>query len=131
MTKKEFIQKIDSGEAKVLTIEAANLLKGHRIAWMYFGYEGNEDVVEEMVVGDIFSEFDYNKTQPFEGYTSRAAYWMSCMTAAKLAETKERLLLTNAEGESTHIFCEPKSPLYDEPTFCCSDVDREVYYIEL
>ena len=131
MTKKEFISAIENGQAKVLTLEAAKELKDKRIAWMYFGYGGNEDVVNEMIVGDIFTEFDYNKTQPCEGYSSRAAYWESYMTKEALAEKKERLVLTDAEGEYTYIFCEPNIPLYDEPTFCCSDSDREVYYINL
>ena len=131
MTKKEFIQKIDSGEAKVLTIEAANLLKGHRIAWMYFGYEGNEDVVNEMTVGDILSELHYYKTQPCEGYSSRAEYWKSCMDAKRLADLKNRIVITDAEGKYVGIFCKPNNPLYDEPTFCCSDLDREVYYMTL
>lgn len=41
MTIAEFIEAIDNGRAKVLTVERAKGLKGRRIYWMYFGYKGN------------------------------------------------------------------------------------------
>lgn len=41
MTIAEFIEAIDNGRAKVLTLEKAKGLKGRRIYWMYFGYKGN------------------------------------------------------------------------------------------
>ena len=68
METSEFIRKIEVGEAKVLTVEAARSLKGKRILWMYFGYEGNENVVEEMNVGGITTKYDYAKKQPMKGY---------------------------------------------------------------
>lgn len=76
MNAKGFIEKMKSGEAKVLTVKVAKLLKGKRIAWMYFGYKG-QNSVKEMTVGDIVTELDYNEAQPCEGFSSRADYWRS------------------------------------------------------
>ena len=131
MKTSEFIQKIENGEAKVLDVEAARTLKGKRILWMYFGYEGNENTVQEMTVGDIVSEYDYYKKQPMEGYSSRAAYWESYMNAGQLQDTKEKLILLDEEGnDSSHIYVYTnRYNFYDVPTFTCSDADREVYYI--
>lgn len=131
MKTSEFIQKIENGEAKVLTVEAARTLRGKRILLMYFGYEGNENEVLEMTVGDIVSEYDYYKKQPMEGYSSRAAYWKSYMNAGQLQDTKDKLILLDEEGnDSSHIYAYTnRYNFYDVPTFTCSDADREVYYI--
>lgn len=53
MTTFEFIKKINNGEAKVLTVEAAKGIKGKKINWMYFGYQANTNVVNTTIVGDI------------------------------------------------------------------------------
>lgn len=132
MTVKEFIQKIDNGEAKVLTVEAAKELRGKTIKWMYFGYEGNYNAVEEMVVGNIVSEWDYYKTQPCEGYDSRTAYWETYMDESRINSLKNTMLLLDEEGNNSFIRCYPKGEsFFKVPTFTCSDADREVYYIEV
>ncbi len=132
MVVKEFIAKIDSGDAKVLTVEAAKALKGKHIAWMYFGYKGNYLSVQEMTVGKIVSELDYMETQPCEGFKSRADYWRSYMSKKQLDEVRKTLSLLNMIGNPSLIYAHPESSLlYGVPTFTCSDVDREVYYIEL
>lgn len=41
MTIAEFIEAINNGRAKVLTLEKAKELKGRRIYWMHSGYKGN------------------------------------------------------------------------------------------
>jgi hypothetical protein len=130
MTIKEFVEKINNGEASVLTLEAAKALKGDSIYWMYFGYNSNENTVSEMIVGDIVSVFDYAKKQYMEGYISRAAYWESYMTEEKLDEVKTQLVLLDNEGKDRYIYCHTKYfNFFEEPTFTCSDADREVYYI--
>ena len=130
MTIKEFVEKINNGQANVLTLEAAKALKGDGIYWMYFGCNGNENTVSEMIVGDIVSAFDYAKKKYVEGYTSRAAYWESYMTEEQLDEVKTQLVLLDNEGKDRGIYCHAKSfGFFDEPTFTCSDEDREVYYV--
>ena len=130
MTTREFIQKIDNGEAKVLTLEAAKKLKGKTIYWTYFCYEGNEMSVGELTVGDIVSEWEYESHQPMKGFSSRAAYWDSYMTNAKKEYFKHNMLLLDDQGKAPWIYCELIDGLFSVPTFCCSDSDRCVYYIE-
>lgn len=131
MTVKEFVQKIDNGEAKVLTVEAAKVLKGKTIEWMFFGYEGNQNQVYKMVVGDMVSEWNYYKTQPCEGYESRTAYWKSYMDERRINSLKNTILLVDGEGKG-RMTCYPQGEsFFKEPTFTCSDADREVYYIEV
>ena len=131
ITPNNFIKKIESGEAKVLTVETAKLLRGKRIAWMYFGYRG-QNTVKEMTVGDIISSLDYNETQPCGEFSSRSEYWRSFMTERQLDEEKTTLLLLDADGGCPYIKSFTKySNFYDTPTFTCSDADREVFYIEI
>lgn len=131
ITPNNFIKKIESGEAKVLTVETAKLLRGKRIAWMYFGYQG-QNTVKEMTVGDIISSLDYNETQPCDGFSSRSEYWRSFMTERQLDEEKTKLLLLDAGGGCPYIKSFTKYfNFYDTPTFTCSDADREVFYIEI
>lgn len=132
MTTKEFTEKIENGEAKVLTLDAAKRLKGKKIAWMYFGYEHNSNQVSTMVVGDIVSKMAYAETEPLKGYNSRAEYWRSYMSPEKLKEAEETLYLLDSKGVYSYIFLFSSfMDFFDEPTFTCSDADREVYYIEL
>lgn len=131
ITPNNFIKKIENGEAKVLTVETAKLLRGKRIAWMYFGYRG-QNTVKEMTVGDIISSLDYNETQPCDGFSSRSEYWRSFMTERQLDEEKTTLLLLDADGGCPYIKSFTKYfNFYDTPTFTCSDADREVFYIEI
>lgn len=128
MTTKEFMQKIESGAAKVLTLEAARELKGKHILYMYFGFSPSK--VAEMTIGDIVSEYELASRKPMEGYDSRADYWeKKCPKYAN--ESKEKLVLLNADGEDRdHIYCHGDSTKwFDVPTFTCSDADREVYYM--
>lgn len=132
-TLKGFIEKIESGEAKVLTVEAAKELKGKRIAYLFFGYAGNQNEVRETTVGNIVSSFDYEKTQPFEGFASRADQWITFMTKKQVKEQQEKLLLLDENDKYTSYICcyGGKYSFFPEPTFTCSDVDREVYYLVL
>lgn len=110
-----------------MTVEKARQLKGKKILWLYFGYMGQSEV-EEMVVGDILSQYEYNKTQPMKGWPSRSDYWESYMTPEKLQETKETLMLLDASGRDRFIYAHSTN-YYPEPTFTCSDADREVYFL--
>lgn len=129
MTTKEFNQKIENGEAKVLTVEAAKSLKGKTIVWTYFGYQGNEQSLYETQVGDIVSEMDYYETQPMDGWKSRAEYWRSYMSKRQLDEVKNTLMLLDSDNNMTFIKCHLNSGIFEEPTFTCSDEDRCVFYI--
>lgn len=126
-----FTIKIENGDAHVLTVEEAKAIKGKKIAWMHFGDRDNRLVVEEMVVGDIATSLDYNETQVCEGFKSRSDYWRSYMTAMQLQRTKDTLILLNADGTDSFTRCHMDSwkDFFNEPTFTCSDEDREVYYV--
>ena len=130
ITVKKFIECIDNGEAQVLTVEKAKALKGKRIYWMYFGYEGNENSVNEMTVGDIVTQYEYNKSQPMKGYPSRTAYWESYMTNEKLQDIKDILVLLDVDGTNNYIYASTgRNNFFDEPTFTCSDADRSVFFM--
>lgn len=133
ITLQDFVAKIETGEAKVLTLEAAKKLKGKRIAWFYMGYQGNKNTVGEMIVGDVVGYFDFYKTQPCGEFASMADYWLSYMDSEKIENLKNDLVLLDGNGNNTYVYCHHHSypALFKEPTFTCSDVDREVYYLEL
>lgn len=129
MTTKEFNEKIQNGEAQVLTLEKAKQLKGKRILWSYFPDRANHQEVSEMTVGNIISEWDFNKTQPMEGYASRTDYWKSYFSQSKIEESKGKLILLDEDGRNHYIYCHTLERFFDEPTFTCSDADREVFIV--
>lgn len=129
MVTSEFVKKIKNEEAKVLTVEAAKKLKGKTILWMYFGCSGNKNEVYEMIVGNIVSELEYYSTQPCEGYKSRTDYWKSYMSEGQLKEKENTLLLLDSDGNNKFIRAHLNLSFFDEPTFTCSDADKEVYYV--
>lgn len=129
MDAKTFIQKINSKEAKVLTLDLAKTLKGKTIYWMVFGYSENSLYVEQTIVGDVVSDWDYASSQDCKGYSNLAEYWGSYMTSEQISERKNKLLLLDSNGSNTFMFCEPSCILFNEPTFVCSDSDREVYFL--
>lgn len=106
----------NEGELKELTIEAAQALKGKRIKTLYFGYAG-QDGVDDFVVGNIISEYDYYLNCPSEtegrfpdekGNKNLIDYWKSCGYSDTMIRVD-----TN-----------------DGNIFTCSDADRIVYYTE-
>lgn len=127
----EFIEKIESGEAKVLTLKEAKNLIGKEIYWCYFGYEHNENKVSTLKVGNIVSEKEYYTTidnSPVEGFANRFEYWVSKVpSAAKKAE--KNLMILDENNKMTYIYCHKDNPYYKEQTFTCSDMDREVYFM--
>ena len=127
---KEFNEKIQSGEARVLTLAEAKKLTGKRIAWSY-NHDSNNQCVYESVIGSIQSEWDYYKTQPMEGFDNRTEYWRTFMRISEINHERNRMILLNDENKETFMFCQMDDKLYDEPTFCCSDGDREVYFVVL
>lgn len=130
---KEFIEKIESGDAKVLTLKEAKKLIGKEIYWCYFGYEHNDNKVSTLKVGNIVSEKEYYTTidnSPVEGFPNRYEYWVNKLhKVAK--ESEKNLIILDADNKNTYIRCYHKNPYYKEPTFTCSDSDREVYFIEI
>ena len=129
MTAYEFEQKIASGEAQVLTLAAAKQLKGKRIRWFYLGDPSNVNSVRQMEVGPLISEWEYASRQPFEGYSSKADYWRSYMSARRIEELKQTLLLLDAQGNVPYLRVHLYTDVFEEPTFTCSDIDRKVYYL--
>lgn len=109
-------------KTKLLTIDAALNLKGKKIQTIYFGYRG-QDGIDEFVVGEIVSDFEFYGNQPCDGWKNRAEYWQSYMTPEELNRVKSRYMLLNEAGKNTFIFCD------NGAVFCCSDSDRFVHYI--
>lgn len=82
-----------------------------------------------MKVGDIVSELEYYSNQPCEGYESRADYWKSYMSEKQLETVGKTLMLLDSDGKDKFIKAHLNMNFFDEPTFTCSDADREVYYL--
>lgn len=124
---------VNNGTAKVLTIEIAKTLIGKKIRTIYFGYRG-QDGVDEFVVSGIISELDYQRTQPIDDdmFANRAEYWESYMNSRQLDEKSTILKLMGINGYNPCIQAHCKYDNYfDEPTFTCSDADRQVFYVEV
>jgi hypothetical protein len=115
-------------ERKELTLERAKELKGKTII---YNYPCNQSrMLKKITVGEIISEWDYFKTQPMEGWANRTEYWASFMTPKQIEDKKNLLLLLDADGKETYLFCESKVNWEEGPTFHCSDSDRLVSYRE-
>lgn len=121
-----------AGKLKYLTLSDAIKLRGKRIETIYFGYAG-QDGIDNFVVGNVVSEYDYYKFYAKEdgfpnekGYQNRAEYWESYLPAVDLVRVKNRLILLREDGSNTNIFIG-----IDGETFCCSDADRFVSFLEL
>ena len=123
----------DMEDMKVLTVKKAQELVGKTVRWTYIPYKFNEQIYEITLIGGIVKESDWAKTQPCNGYDSRWDYWIKELQ--KDAERAENtLLLLDDNGETTGIkaYCGKYDMFgYPEPTFTCSDADREVYYEEI
>lgn len=91
-----------------LTLKEAKSLIGKEIITHYSGYR-NQDGDDQFVVGEIVSE---EFLGAMEGWTGN----------------KDTLVILTADGRNTFIKCHTNSKLYDEPTFTCSDADREVFF---
>ena len=127
MTTKEFNKKIESGEAKVLTVEAAKALEGQDIYYTYFGY--NRQNIAKITVAKIQTEMEaYENDHSVEGYASRAEYWRKNLDPKRVKELEATLVLPDELGSYT-LRAYYNNPEYQEPTFTCSDSDREVYYL--
>jgi len=100
-TLEEMRQAVKTKEAKILTIDLANKLKGKKIRTIYFGYKG-QDGIDEFIIGDIKREI--------------------------YASGKEgKLCLFTSDGRNTYI----RAHKENNGDFTCSDSDRFVYFIEL
>lgn len=125
----------NKGALKELTVEAAQALKGKRIKTLYFGYAG-QDGVDDFVVGNIVSEYDYYLNCPSEtegrfpdekGNKNLIDYWKSCGNFDAIERSKRTLYLLDSNGYDTMIRVDTK----DGNIFTCSDTDRIVYYTEV
>ena len=122
---------VNNKTAKVLTLEAAKLLKGKKIRTIYFGYRG-QDGVDEFIVGDIKSAWDLAalevdpKNFP-QG--NRQLYWASYMGESAINSNKNKLILLDSNGVDHFIYCHKESGNFTEETFTCSDQDRAVFYV--
>ena len=124
---------VESGNAKILTVEEAKNLKGKKIQTIYFGYD-HQDNTDEFVVGDITTSLALAEANTEEGFTSRgyknqADYWKSYMTSQQLKRESERLNLLREDGSNTYIQYAPEYDSMNEREMWCSDIDRAVFYI--
>lgn len=103
---------------KVLTMETAKTLAGKKIKTAYFGYRG-QDGVDEFVVGKIVPSESLWANQDPDFIKRMIKSYGECFEL--LAE----------DGRATAIRCYPKSYEFSEPTFHCSDSDREVFFVEV
>jgi hypothetical protein len=117
---------------QVLTLEIAKTLKGKKIATTHPVYRANTAVVTEFVVGEIISEWDLaakNIDAANFPQGNQQLYWASYMSEDRIEEAKNTLNLLAEDGTNNYIRCHINSGYFPQPTFTCSDADREVYYI--
>lgn len=109
---------IENKKAQILTIEKAKELKGKRIITMYFGYNG-QDGTDDFIVGDLVLSHTLwgNQDPHFHNEKSQNPEY----------HTKVNLL--TQEGKNTHIFGALNN-YFGYSSMFCSDLDREVYFIE-
>jgi hypothetical protein len=124
MTLKQMREAANNGTAQELTIDLAKSLIGKKIVTIYFGYEG-QDGIDEFVIGEIISEYDYHKTKPCDGYASRSDYWESYMEPSALERTKQTLTIITSDGRDTAIRVDKSQ----DSRFHCSDEDRTVLFL--
>ena len=119
---------------QVLTLEIAKQLKGKTIATTHPVYRANTATVTEFVVGEIISEWDLAaKNVDAKNFPqgNQQLYWASYMSEDRIQEAKNTLVLLAEDGNNNYIRCHIGSGYFPEPTFTCSDADREVYYVVL
>lgn len=88
---------------KILTLQAANELKGKKIRATYSGYAG-QDGDTAFIVGDIISHWEFAKNNiDFNGYKNQQEYWLSYMSDVQIAKYKDKKMLLNDKGNPT--FC--------------------------
>lgn len=131
MGAKEFIEKIKSGEAQVLTLVRAKELYGENIAYFAGGYY--QPYTGQFKVGHIISEWDKQAfSEPIDGFKNRQEYWDSYMNKSQREREQNTMILMDYEGNNTFMKAHPlNETFYDEQTFTLSDADREVYFIKL
>lgn len=103
-------------KGQILTLEIAKSLKGRTIATTHPVYKMNKPTVTTFTVGEIVPQ---------------ETLWAN-QDPAFIARMKESygdvLELLDEKGSGTAIRLHKN---YTEDTFTCSDVDREVYYVEV
>lgn len=121
---------LKEGKAQVLTLVIAKQLLGKKIQTKYFGYAG-QDGTDEFTIAEILSEYQISERIADPKHGTRARYWDSYMTDRQLAERKATLELVGPNDYRTYIRCHNPNGYFEEPTFTCSDIDREVYFVEI
>lgn len=119
---------------QVLTLEIAKTLKGKKIATTHPVYRANTPSVTEFVVGEIISEWDLAaKNVDLKNFPqgNQQLYWASYMSEERIQEQKNTLNLLAADGTDNYIRCHLYTGYFEQPTFTCSDADREVYFVEI
>lgn len=129
MNFKKLNQMVALGEGKWMTLEYAKALKGKTIYWSHMCNQ--HEVVYTTTIGGIISEWDYALTLECEGYANRQEYWADLYKnePEKIERFKNKLLLLDAEGDYTLIYCRVRTEVSDNLPMVCSDDDREVYFV--
>lgn len=134
MTVQDFIKHIESGKAKVLTLEAAKNLIGKTIVWFYYSDPANYGSVEETTIGRVINEVDYyvnvmGVDDAHPNYPNHYEF-LKAKVPHLAKEAEQNTIILDENNQPTYIVCYGGYSFFDEPTFTCSDADREVYYIE-
>lgn len=129
MKTQEFVQLIACGKGRILTPTNVNEIVGKTIYWMFFGYSGNENVVSKSTIKAVMSEFEYYQgvEDPTGKCKTVAERWEQELTAQKIQELKDTLILVDENCKNTYIRYNPYTAWGNY--FHCSDIDREVYFI--
>lgn len=122
---------------QLLTVADAVKLKGRTIAYTHPVYRMNTQIVAQMTIGEIISEWDLAAKQKYadqkgkyKQYDTMQDYWASYFSEKRLAESKAKMVLLDESGnDNNYIFAYTDGSWFDEPTFTKSDEDRPVYYI--
>lgn len=115
-------------DMEVLTVAKARTLIGKTIEWTYIGYRYNPQQYYRSTVGSIVTGEELARKEPMDGYESRWDYWVKKVPRA-LYEERNTLYLLDERGKKTYMVAHcNKYNFYPEPTFTCSDADREVYF---
>lgn len=121
---------------QLLTLAAARNLVGKRIAVTSPEYHANTPSVRTFLIKGFESEWDRAAREELKGYTNKQKYWESYMSALKIDELKNTVLIITEHSDAVYwnsvgLRCQLNDPFAPEPTFYGSDADRYAYYVEV
>ena len=115
----------------ILTIEKAEELKGKRITTKCFGLNCNGSDVNNFIVGDIISEWDFSKSidknsdkwDKSSKFDNQQDYWKSYLSESEIRMRKNIFKLLDHNDKDMFIFAFKSSG-----AFRTSAIDKYVHY---